>query len=117
MPKMTKIICTLGPASDTLEKMEQLGADICKVAVMPHTPEDVLTLLSATEERARVSGVPLITMAMGPLGTVSRVCGELVGSCLTFGTLGAASAPGQLPAQQLAEMLELLCPHRREVQR
>ena len=91
-----------------LERMEQLGADICKVAVMPHTPEDVLTLLSATEERARVSGVPLITMAMGPLGTVSRVCGELVGSCLTFGTLGAASAPGQLPAEKLAQTLEML---------
>ena len=91
-----------------LERMEQLGADICKVAVMPHTPEDVLILLSATEERARVSGVPLITMAMGPLGTVSRVCGELVGSCLTFGTLGAASAPGQLPAEKLAQTLEML---------
>ncbi len=91
-----------------LEKMEQLGADICKIAAMPHSAEDVLTLLRATEERFRVSRVPLITMSMGRLGAVSRVCGELVGSCLTFGTLEQASAPGQLPADKLAGMLELL---------
>lgn len=91
-----------------LERMQQLGADICKIAVMPHSAEDVLTLLCATEERFRVSSVPLITMAMGPLGAVSRVCGELVGSCLTFGTLGKASAPGQLPAAELVKILELL---------
>ena len=91
-----------------LEKMEQLGADICKIAVMPHSAEDVLTLLNATEERSRVSGVPLITMSMGRLGAVSRVCGELVGSCLTFGTLGKASAPGQLPAAALEKILGLL---------
>ena len=91
-----------------LEKMEQLGADICKIAVMPHSAEDVLTLLSATEERFRVSCVPLITMSMGRLGAVSRVCGELIGSCLTFGTLEQASAPGQLPADKLVGMLEML---------
>lgn len=91
-----------------LERMEQLGADICKIAVMPNSAEDVLTLLSATEERFRVSSVPLITMSMGRLGAVSRVCGELTGSCLTFGTLEQASAPGQLPAAELAKMLEML---------
>ena len=88
--------------------MEQLGADICKIAVMPHSAGDVLILLSATEERFRVSCVPLITMSMGRLGAVSRVCGELVGSCLTFGTLEQASAPGQLPADKLVGMLEML---------
>ncbi len=91
-----------------LEKMEQQGADICKIAVMPQSASDVLELLAATEERARVSDAPLITMSMGKLGAVSRVCGELVGSCLTFGTLESASAPGQLPADKLAEMLGLL---------
>ena len=73
--------------------MELLGADICKIAVMPQSASDVLELLAATEERARVSDAPLITMSMGKLGAVSRVCGELVGSCLTFGMLESASAP------------------------
>jgi len=76
--------------------------------VMPSSVDDVLTLLSATAERAKVSKTPLITMSMGSLGAVSRVCGELTGSCLTFGTLGKASAPGQIGAEELIGILEAL---------
>ena len=91
-----------------LARMEALGADICKLAVMPNCPEDVLSLLSATVERRALTERPLITMSMGPQGTVSRLCGELTGSCLSFGSLGKSSAPGQVPAKKLAEILELL---------
>ncbi len=91
-----------------LARMEALGADICKIAVMPTCPQDVLTLLAATMERRAAAERPLITMSMGALGTVSRLCGELTGSCLTFGSLSQASAPGQVPAGQLAEILTLL---------
>ena len=68
----------------------------------------MLTLLAATMERRAAAERPLITMSMGALGTVSRLCGELTGSCLTFGSLSQASAPGQVPAGQLAEILTLL---------
>ncbi len=91
-----------------LTRMEELGADLCKIAVMPQCQADVLTLLSATLERSAVSCRPLITMSMGALGAVSRLCGELTGSCLSFGSLSRASAPGQIPAPQLAEVLQLL---------
>jgi hypothetical protein len=30
--------------------MQELGADICKIAVMPQTTADVITLLDATQE-------------------------------------------------------------------
>ena len=44
------------PAKDEivsrLRKMQELGADIPKIAVMPQNKKDVLTLLSATEEMA-----------------------------------------------------------------
>lgn len=91
-----------------LEQMETMGADVCKIAVMPTCREDVLTLLAATMERHAVAQRPLITMSMGSLGTVSRLCGELTGSCLSFGSLTQASAPGQVPAEMLAEVLQLL---------
>ena len=90
-------------------KMQELGADIAKFAVMPNSEQDVLTLLSATiimKEQHR--DTPVITMSMGHLGAISRVCGSLSGSCLTFGTAGNASAPGQLPAKQLKQFLETL---------
>ena len=94
---------------DSLCKMQELGADIAKYAVMPKNELDVLTLLSATiimKEQHRKT--PVITMSMGQLGAVSRVCGSLSGSAVTFGTAGQASAPGQLPADILKSFLEYL---------
>lgn len=82
--------------------MQTLGADALKIAVMPHCPEDVLALTSATQ-RARDSFAtrPLVAMSMGELGRISRIAGETFGSCMTFGMLGAASAPGQIDANAL----------------
>ena len=45
---------------------------------------------------------------MGQRGMVSRLCGEITGSCLTFGTWGAASAPGQPSVDELRAALRLL---------
>lgn len=91
-----------------LKKMEALGGDLLKIAVMPQTPADVLTLLSATTKMNKTSSRPLITMSMGALGAISRICGEMFGSCMTFGSAKLASAPGQIPAVELRRMLELL---------
>ncbi|MGC6768242.1 type I 3-dehydroquinate dehydratase [Enterococcus sp. LJL128] len=92
-----------------LRAMQDKGADICKIAVMPQTSADVLTLLAATEEMKRLySDRPLITMSMGALGMVSRVSGQVFGSDATFGAAAKASAPGQVPVNQLAATLEVL---------
>jgi 3-dehydroquinate dehydratase-1 len=94
---------------DRLVTQQRLGADVVKLACTPGTPEDVLTVLAATAEYAgRPDARPAITMAMGPLGVVSRLAGETFGSVLTFGTVGAASAPGQVDAVALRAALELL---------
>lgn len=89
-----------------LEKMEESGADIRKLAVMPHSSRDVLRLLSVTLDASEKGQTPLITMSMGALGALSRVCGQVFGSCVTFGTTGEASAPGQLPLDRLSGILE-----------
>lgn len=91
-----------------LQRAQALGADILKIAVMPQSPRDVLTLLSATEEAHRLCSCPLITMSMGPLGAVSRVAGEAFGSAVTFGAAGKASAPGQIAADDLYQILSVL---------
>lgn len=99
------------PEEELLRRLDQMvryGADLPKIAVMPKSPQDVLTLLSAAGRFSRESGGrPLIAMSMGPLGMMSRVCGGAFGSCLTFGSASRASAPGQLPAGKLLELLEL----------
>lgn len=87
--------------------MQSLGADIAKIAVMPQNKQDVLTLLSATEcmYREHATG-PIITISMGALGAISRVSGELFGSAMTFAALGQASAPGQIPVDELSDMMK-----------
>ncbi len=91
-----------------LQKEEEAGGDILKLAVMPQSPEDVLRLMAVTEKMNRESKKLLLTMAMGRTGVVSRISGSLTGSCITFGTAGNASAPGQLPAETLRGILEAL---------
>ncbi|ARC57779.1 3-dehydroquinate dehydratase [Frondihabitans sp. 762G35] len=92
-----------------LRLQQDLGADVVKIAVMPRSAADVLTLLAATEEYARVPGArPAVTMAMGALGVTSRLTGETFGSCLTFGSSGAASAPGQVEVGELRIVLDLI---------
>lgn len=88
--------------------MEESDADIRKLAVMPKREEDVLALLYATVLAKRNGEKPVISMSMGKLGAVSRVCGEIFGSCVTFGMVGEASAPGQISAAKLRKMLQSL---------
>ena len=90
-------------------KMQELGADIPKIAVMPQNKKDVLTLLAATEEMSSEhADRPIITMSMAGTGLISRLCGEVFGSALTFGAVGKASAPGQMNATDLNTVLNLI---------
>lgn len=91
-----------------LQYMAEIGADIPKIAVMPNDNMDVLTLLRATARAAALLDCPLITMSMGATGAVSRLSGECFGSACTFGSVGAVSAPGQMPVPQLRAALEML---------
>lgn len=92
-----------------LRRAQDLGADLPKLAVMPRSRADVLTLLSASEEMVRLwADRPIITMSMAGEGAVSRLCGEVFGSAMTFGTAGQASAPGQVPVEELRLVLDVL---------
>jgi 3-dehydroquinate dehydratase-1 len=94
---------------DRLLRQQSLGADVVKLATTPTTPADVLTLLAATRAYAdRPTARPAVTMAMGPLGVLSRLAGETFGSAVTFGTVGAPSAPGQIDAVALRAVLDLV---------
>ena len=92
-----------------LRKMQDMGADIPKIAVMPQNKRDVLTLLAATEEMVTdYADRPVITMSMAGTGVISRLCGEVFGSSMTFGAAGKASAPGQMGVTDLNTVLGLL---------
>lgn len=92
-----------------LQKMQEMGADILKIAVMPQSAKDVITLLSATEEMStNYAEKPIVTMSMSEKGLISRIAGETFGSAITFGAAKKASAPGQISAATLSEMINIL---------
>lgn len=90
-------------------RMQELNADLPKIAVMPKSAGDVLKLLCATNDMVtKYAETPIITMSMGGLGVISRIAGETFGSALTFGAAGKASAPGQVDVDSLVSVLDIL---------
>ena len=100
------------PRAELVERMvqmQQAGADLPKLAVMPQSRTDVLELLAATAEMADLHPeTPVITMSMGALGAVSRLAGETFGSAMTFANPGQASAPGQVSLDIVNKVLDAL---------
>ena len=111
------------PADEVLEevlaRMAREGADLAKIAVWPTSADDVARLLGVCARATAGAGeaaaldVPVAAMSMGALGAVSRVA-PAFGSALTFAVVpdeqgqARASAPGQLPIQDVRRCLELL---------
>lgn len=102
------------PAQQEIEqrlfKQDEMGADILKIAVMPQSKQDVLTLMNATFNVSQKSKKPLLTMSMGRLGTISRVATANMGGSMSFGMIGEASAPGQIDAAHLKQFLKTVQP-------
>ncbi len=93
---------------DRFLEAERQGADVAMVSVMPRDRADVLTLLAATARADEKARIPLISMSVGPLGSVTRMVGGLFGSCLSYAVGEAASAPGQIPIGDLVTVLDIL---------
>lgn len=95
--------------TNTLEAMASFHPDILKIAVMPETPADVAALLSAAAKRmTRFPETPVMTIAMGPMGVLTRAAGNYMGGPITFAAGKEASAPGQLTAKEMRQVLDVL---------
>jgi 3-dehydroquinate dehydratase I len=93
----------------TLEKAFMAGADIAKLAVMPHSMRNILDLLEVTLD-AKEAGRAVCTIAMGNLGKHTRLIAPFYGSVLTYASVESkmSAAPGQLPVDELKKVMELL---------
>lgn len=99
------------PVDELLARFERaytLGADVAKIAVMPQSMADVIALMSATQQAARELPIPLVSMAMGPLGAVTRAAGWVFGSAMTFAVGRSSSAPGQMPIDDVRAVVDAL---------
>jgi 3-dehydroquinate dehydratase I len=86
----------------------ELEADVAKVAVMPRTMQDVLTLLDATLQASKALDIPVISISMGGYGALTRLCGWAFGSALTFAVGEIGSAPGQMPLDHVEAGIAIL---------
>lgn len=94
---------------ERLQRAQEMGADIAKVAVTPKNYRDVLVLLSATlRAREALLEIPIVTMSMGVEGVVTRLAGGLFGADITFAIGKKASAPGQIPIGELRQGMAVL---------
>ncbi len=87
---------------------KQYGADVGKVAVMPTSDLDVLELLAATSRARETLDIPLISMSMGGVGSLSRIMGWVYGSAATFAVGKSSSAPGQVAIEDLRTALAIV---------
>ena len=104
---------------EVLARMASEEADLAKIAVWPTSAADVARLLgvcaraTAGTGEGTGRGVPVAAMSMGALGAASRVA-PAFGTALTFAVAPdeqgkiQASAPGQMPIQDVRRCLELL---------
>ena len=83
-------------------------ADVGKVAVMPTNERDVLELLAATSRAREALDIPLISMSMGGVGSLSRIMGWVYGSAATFAVGKSSSAPGQIAIEDLRTALAIV---------
>lgn len=87
-------------------RMCDRGADVVKIAVTPRSVTDVGRVLQLAARVAASHGRPLVAIALGPLGVITRVVGGRYRAPFTYAAAaaGAEAASGQLPAELMAEM-------------
>lgn len=98
---------TPAPAAlaDVVARAAAAGADVVKIAAAVQGPDDVRALARVLVEPAPVGR---IVIGMGEAALATRVLFPALGSLVTYAHAGRATAPGQLPLDELAALLRRL---------
>lgn len=82
--------------------MCKTGADVVKIAVSPRSMTDVGRLMELVR-RHEGSKTPLIAIALGPLGAITRIVGPKYGAPFVYASTGKGheAAAGQIPAEEM----------------
>lgn len=87
-----------------LARMEEMGADVMKLALYARDKTDFQTAAAAGATYSLKTEKPMIMISMGEEGRLSRVLPEVMGGCLTFASGVRATAPGQLTLEDILKM-------------
>jgi 3-dehydroquinate dehydratase/shikimate dehydrogenase len=82
------------------------GADVVKIAVTPRSIADVGRLVDFASWAAVDGPRPVIPIALGPMGLLTRILAGRYGAPFTYAAAAAGreAAPGQLPAALLGDL-------------
>ncbi len=97
----------LDSLKEIIEQQLAAGADICKIVTTAHRFEDNLTVLQLIAEFPKSK---IVSFAMGPLGSVSRILCPLAGGYFTYASIeeGKESASGQITVRDLRKLYEMV---------
>jgi 3-dehydroquinate dehydratase-1 len=98
----------MGGLADIVRRAVEQGAEIVKIAVKAQCAGDVTRLLRFTED----CDTPLVSIAMGKTGQISRIAAPLFGSLFSYGYLRKPVVRGQLSAVKVAKALNAYFPSR-----
>ena len=98
---------TLSDLTGIVERQIDAGADICKVITTASQFQDNLTVLQLI---AAFPQSKIVSFAMGPLGSVSRILCPLIGGYFTYASIeeGKESASGQITVMDLRKIYEMV---------
>ncbi len=88
------------------EEMKKNGADFAKIIGFARSPEDSIDILKFLILARKEVEIPLIAFAMGEEGKFTRVSAPLLGSPLTYSSVGEKAAPGQMDVEEVIEILD-----------
>lgn len=88
-------------------RLEKTGGDILKVACYASEEIDTYSILEGASAYSQLSGAkPIVAVAMGQEGQVSRICAGDFGSVISYACGSIPTAPGQFNARQLSKYMD-----------
>jgi 3-dehydroquinate dehydratase/shikimate dehydrogenase len=95
-----------GDLAEKIRSLRHVGDEMVKVAVTPHSLNDVIQLMHAARETAKIEKVVL---CMGRFGMLTRILAEHFGSRISYASPAGEkdipqAAAGQIDVKELAEL-------------
>lgn len=99
MPRREEIV-------NIVSVMRDLDADIAKIAAFAHNKKESIEMIKCCHMLTQDESDPVIFIAMGKYGLVTRIFGGQYGSVITFASLGEGTANGQMNVQTVNRLLD-----------
>lgn len=88
------------------QNMVEAGCDLAKLVGFANNPKDALRMLDFLIKASDEIEVPVIAFSMGEEGRFTRLAAPLLGSPITYVSVGEKAAPGQLKLSLVKRILK-----------